>query len=200
VLIGLNGRKQAGKDTVYARAAHIMDGVVEVERFSFADLLYRSAAAALGITVDLLQAHKSNPMAVVRVEVDGVVVVDQTFREFLQRYGTEAHRDVFGLDFWVDAVTLYHEGRIVFVTDVRFPNEATAIRAAGGAVVEVIGPMGRATDDAHRSEAPLPMELIDGAILNIVRDDGFRALDAQVAVLLRLHLNAQHYSIRVPSC
>ena len=25
-----------------------------------------------------------------------------TFREFLQRYGTEAHRDVFGKDFWLE--------------------------------------------------------------------------------------------------
>jgi hypothetical protein len=199
MLIGLNGRKQAGKDTVFERVARLMDGVVGVERVSFADLLYRSAAASLGVTVEFLQEHKSNPLAVVCVMVDGVLIVDQTFREFLQSYGTEGHRDVFGMDFWVDAVTLYHEGHIVVVTDVRFENEALAVHRAGGSIVEVIGPEGRVTDDGHASEAPLPEELIDATITNTVRDDGFRTLDGQVDTLLRLHLGAQSYSIRVPS-
>lgn len=192
MLIGLNGRKQAGKDTVFQRAAHIMRDVVEVERVSFADLLYESAAAALGVTVAELQAWKSDPDIIVAVgRVGASYSARQTVREYLQRYGTEAHRDVFGADFWVEqarpALEL-HEGRIVMVTDVRFPNEAAIVRACGGAVVEVIGPDGRVTADAHPSEAPLPEELVDATIANTVRDDGFRALDGQVDTLLRLHL------------
>lgn len=199
MLIGLNGRKQAGKDTVFARTAHIMRDVVPVERASFADLLYQSAAAALGVTVEFLQTFKSDPRARVVVVMpthdgDEVVRFEQTIREFLQRYGTEAHREIFGDDFWVEQVRLAHEGRIVMVTDVRFPNEAEAVRKAGGVVVEVVGPMGRVTDDAHASEAPLPAELVDVTITNKVRDDNFRTLDGQVDTLLRTVLKA------VPSC
>jgi hypothetical protein len=202
MLIGLNGRKQAGKDTVCERIAHKLDGVIEVERVSFADLLYESAAAALGVTVEFLQAHKSDPRYTVAVLApNGRVVRELTIREFLQGYGTEAHRLVFGDSFWVDQVEprlMRHVGRIVVVTDVRFENEARAVQAAGGAVVEVIGPEGRVTDDAHASEAPLPESLIDVTVDNSVRDDGFKWLDAVVDKLLRLHLG-EEFSVAVPS-
>jgi hypothetical protein len=189
VLIGLNGRKQAGKDTVFERASHIMRDVLDVERVSFADKLYESAAAAIGVSVDYLREHKSDPRrTVAALAPNRRPVVELTLREYLQRYGTEAHRDTFWDSFWVDAVDLSHEGRIVMVTDVRFPNEAEAVLRAGGAVVEVIGPEGRVTADAHASEAPLPEELIDATIANTVRDDGFRALDKAVDALLRLHM------------
>lgn len=195
MLIGLNGRKQAGKDTVFERASWIMRDVVEVERVSFADLLYRSAAEAIGVTVEQLREWKSNDSYRVQAAFyDGArrwTYADQSVREYLQRYGTEAHRDVFGPDFWTEQVRPElepHDGRIVMVTDARFPNEAELVRACGGAVVEVIGPMGRATDDAHPSEAPLPEGLVDAVITNTVRDDEFRTLDGQVDTLIRLHL------------
>lgn len=194
MLIGLNGRKQAGKDTVYERASRLLADVVEVERVSFADLLYRSAAAALGVTVEQLQEWKSDPCMEVVVRyagADDYVHARQTIREYLQHYGTEAHRVVFGEEFWVEQVRralAAHHGRVIMVTDVRFPNEAEAVRSCGGAVVEVIGPEGRVTADAHASEAPLPEELIDATITNTVRDDGFRRLDGQVDTLIRLHL------------
>lgn len=195
MLIGLHGRKQAGKDTVFARASHLMDDVVRVERASFADKLYASAAASLGVPVSALQAWKTNPEfrvlvagpnqdSAVRV---GQVYASQTIREYLQGYGTEAHRQVFGDSFWVDQVGLEdHEGRIVLVTDVRFANEAEVVRDAGGFVVNVVGPPEvEAAGDGHASEVPLPPRLIDFQIDNDVRDDGFQKLDAQVAQLLR---------------
>jgi len=193
VLIGLHGKKQAGKDTVYERAAHIMRGVVPVERASFADLLYRSAAAALGVSEEFLREHKSDPRYTVVVMVPGprgpVPFRMQTLREFLQRYGTEAHRDVFGENFWVECVRLAHEGRIVMVTDVRFKNEAETVRRAGGAVVHVVGPTEiEEAGDGHASEATLSPGLIDAVLRNDVRDDNFRALDRQVDTLLRLGL------------
>lgn len=207
MLIGLNGRKQAGKDTVCERIAHKLADVIEVERVSFADLLYVSAAEALGVSVEWLQAHKSDTAARVAIGIRydelGIVPTSElTVREYLQRYGTEAHRSVFGDNFWVEQVErklAAHRERIVVVTDVRFENEARAVRAAAGAVVEVIGPMGSVTDDAHASETPLPVELVDVVIPNLVRDDEFRALDGEVDRLLRLHLG-EDFSMAVPSC
>lgn len=58
-------------------------------------------------------------------------------RELLQRTGTDAGRDVLGGDVWVDAVMLDLPDTPVAVTDVRFPNEARAIKAAGGVVIRV---------------------------------------------------------------
>jgi hypothetical protein len=199
VLIGLNGKKQAGKDTAYLRLAHLFGGEL-VERRSFADRLYRSAASALGVTVEELQEWKSDPEIQVCVRAvrdlrDGeglpfkhhTVIARASVREYLQRYGTEAHRDVFGDSFWVEQVDLEHAGRMLVVTDVRFPNEAERIRAAGGWVVVIRGPadVERAGDD-HASEAPLPAELVDATISNDIRDDGYRHLDGQLRTLVRL--------------
>ena len=62
-------------------------------------------------------------------------------REFLQRYGTEAHREIFGTDFWVDhalPLNLNHRDRLLVVTDMRFPNEIDRVKALGGVCVKVV--------------------------------------------------------------
>jgi hypothetical protein len=197
MLIGLNGKKQAGKDTVYERILYRLgpgsttDAVVE--RVSFADLLYDSAAAALGVTPAFLRTWKSDPRAGIKFIVPDYHNGAEecgclTFREFLQRYGTEAHRWIFGDNFWVDNVDLVHDGKIVVVTDVRFPNEAQAVVNAGGTVVRVVGPPEvEDAGDGHASEEPLPAYLVDQVLPNQVRDDDFETLDAAVLdLVLRL--------------
>lgn len=192
MLIGLHGKKQAGKDTVFDRAEWLMRDVLRVERASFADPMYASAAASLGVTVADLRTWKTDPTVRVRVTQPAPfearrTLADLSIREYLQNYGTEAHRDVFGPNFWVDNVRLDdHEGRIVMVTDVRFENEAVAVIEAGGVVVRVLGP--EAEGDAHASEAPLNDALVWGTIDNRKRDDHFWTLDGQVHTMLRLAL------------
>lgn len=188
MLIGFHGKMGAGKDTCYERLVELFPERV-VRRASFADPLYKSAAAALGVTVEELRKWKNNPYM-------GIWVRDLqrpgngnehhiTFREYLQRYGTEAHREVFGDNFWVDiAVKGFedHFAEIVCVTDVRFENEAQAIQDCGGYVVRVLG-MKEETGE-HASERPLPVELIDWVIKNDSRDDGFWMLDGQLRHLV----------------
>jgi hypothetical protein len=189
MLVGLHGKKQAGKDTVYARMVHLLGGQgATVERVSFADKLYESAAASLGVSVDFLRNWKADPGARVEVVTLGNVRRSLTFREYLQHYGTEAHRDTFGADFWVEQADLSHEGRVVVVTDCRFANEAQAILDAGGAIVHVIGPDEvELAGDGHASEEKLPDRFIDLELPNVVRDDDFKALDAEVlGAFLRL--------------
>lgn len=187
MLIGLTGRAGAGKDTVYETLAELYGDECPVERRSFAALLYESAAAALGVTVDDLDRWKRDDRVRVAVGVrnaGGLATgVEMTVRQFLQRYGTEAHRDVFGQDFWVDALSLRgHRGRIVAVTDVRFPNEAVAVIQAGGSMIRVLGP----TDGPahHPSEEPLPDEVVDYQIHNVVRNDDRVYLRRQVRGLV----------------
>lgn len=188
MLIGLHGRKQAGKDTVYQRLSYLLRNEARVERASFADLLYESAAALFSVSRDVLDRAKSDPWSRVTM-VAGGNAHEMNVRTFLQRYGTEAHREVFGDDFWVEQVDLEHEGRIVVVTDVRFANEARAVRKAGGHVVLVVGPdeVQFASDD-HASESLLPSSLIDATLHNVYRTDGFCALDAQACSLME-HLH-----------
>ena len=187
MLLGMHGKKQAGKDTAYQRLLAICPEY-QVERVSFADLLYRSAAAALGVTVEELYKWKVDSKVSIRVVRRGrfrryKVITELTFRQYLQLYGTEAHRDVFGSDFWVAAVDLYHKGKIVVVTDVRFPNEAAAIHEHGGVVVQIIGPP-QDDADTHESETPLPRELVDYVVDNTNRSIGLGVLEMQLDAIV----------------
>lgn len=201
MILGLTGRKQAGKNAVAkALAAH---SPLPVREVSFAAKLKQSAAAVLGVTVEQLEGWKNNPHAVVSVGIgveDGWLVEarTQTVRQFLQAYGTEGHRNVFGEDFWLDAALPYmnRDGRILrrdyeealhVVTDVRFENEAQRVKDLGGHIVRVIGPVDvEAETDSHASEEPLPDSLIDLYLSNARRDDDFADLHYRVGLLMRL--------------
>ncbi|MFI0985047.1 deoxynucleotide monophosphate kinase family protein [Streptomyces exfoliatus] len=89
-------------------------------------------------------------------------------RRLLQRCGTDAGRRLLGEDVWVDALFRDYASRgPTVITDVRFPNEAEAIRARGGRVVAVQRP-GQAliTEAGHVSENALAGHLFDGVIHN----------------------------------
>jgi hypothetical protein len=84
-----------------------------------------------------------------------------TPRHFLQRLGTEWGREMIGGDVWIRcwnrdimASAVEHFGDILVVSDdVRFPNEADAIRAHGGIVVRIERDgSGSATGSGHASE------------------------------------------------
>jgi hypothetical protein len=76
-------------------------------------------------------------------------------RVYLQRLGTEAGRETLWDSIWVDAAfaNLPEDARVV-VTDMRFPNEADAVRDRGGLTVRIhrdgVGPV-----NDHPSETSL---------------------------------------------
>lgn len=202
MVIGLHGKMGAGKNECARRLALLTEQpVVEV---SFAAKIKESAAALLGVTVDVLERWKNDPSRMVCAGglYDGLGFMPThplTVREFLQRYGTEAHRDVFGDGFWLDAALPIkgvptgevgatgaailelggYDDALYVVTDVRFQNEADRVRHVGGFVVAVMGP--DADTGTHSSEQPLAC---DYAILNAARDDGFASLDERLGRLL----------------
>ena len=92
-----------------------------------------------------------------------------TARFALQTLGTEWGRAMIDPDIWVKAAMreaeyfMQAEGRVIF-DDVRFANEAVAIRNAGGKVYRVSRKDFEVSNDNHISELGLPAELIDGEI------------------------------------
>jgi hypothetical protein len=158
MLLGLTGLKGSGKDVVgaYLVKEH------GFERRSFADKLKESAAALFDVEAWEFDEWKNDPAMVVGIgqpssEYDNSIDTlppTLSVRNFLQRYGTEAHRDIFGRDFWVDNVLPvggFYAGRAIVVTDVRFRNEMERIQLVGGHVIYVDRP---ALDqkDPHSSE------------------------------------------------
>lgn len=210
ILLGLNGRRGAGKDTAFS---FVQDWAnergVSAHRRGFADALKLSFGRIFIPDISLeeainwcdeLKAEESGSLlSVTWSRLDDFytktsITHQITGRQALQRYGTEGHRDVFGPDFWVDALlpTQTLEGEddayripswplnfrgplsaeppeICAVTDCRFENEALRIKTLGGHVWEIVRPDQVVYDD-HSSEKALPINLIDEQIINAERD------------------------------
>lgn len=160
LLIGFAGRKRSGKTTAaeLLMAHHGFAGV------SFAQPMRRFVADLLGITLAELEQVKEEPVD----WLDG----EATPRHMLQTLGTEWGREMVHPELWVRttmraADDLRSNGYAVAISDVRFENEAKAIAARGGFVVEITRPdLLLDSVDLHVSEQPLPRELIADTVVN----------------------------------
>jgi len=177
-LIGMIGRKRTGKDSF----AKTLVSELGYQAVAFADPL-REAALALNPLVgptslpdSLVPAHRTLRDVVEAIGWEAAKDTVPHVRRTLQRLGTDAIRS---LDdgFWVRAAMARVErlrtierasgwsgqtireagGLSVVVTDCRFPNEAEAIRQAGGVLVRVERPGATAAseEDLHPSETAL---------------------------------------------
>lgn len=176
-IIGLSGYAGVGKDTAAAELMFNMDP--EYTRVSFADPI-----RALGLAVNQDLAIKPGEFGYERFAVlDGATVVvsmeeilkgfdgDWTqakkvpaVRKYLQGLGVGV-RDVLGESTWVDtAMRKLPDGPIV-VTDCRFPNEAQAIKDAGGYVVRIHRP-GVTAANAHITDTALDDWDFDAHLIN----------------------------------
>lgn len=192
MIIGIAGAKRSGKNTLAEFIKEHFGNDFYVKEWSFAADLKISAARALDYKgtdeecikfCDDLKERGSILIACDYEMADWKI----SGREFLQLYGTEAHRDIFGPNFWVnnlfDKIYADEDGQFIhtsdtrprfdLITDVRFPNEADAIRSNDGKVIQI-----RRTEveggDSHSSEKPLDTKLIDATIWNDFGLDQFR--------------------------
>jgi hypothetical protein len=141
MIIGLGFKKRSGKDTV----ADHLTRVHGFQKFSWADPLKEACKAAF----DWTDEH---------VHGDLKEVVDPrwgfTPRHALQHVGTELFRNWIE-DFWVRRTMMaIREGDRIVIADVRFPNEARAIKEAGGVLWRIDRPL-LESDDTHPSETSM---------------------------------------------
>lgn len=167
MLIGLTGHAGAGKDS----AGQVL-AAARWQTIAFADALRIEVASTWGIDVSLLHRRelKERPSSVLCVgnanspnfirwaAVQGISLIEpRSPRWVLQQWGT-FRRDTDRL-YWVRHVQgwlrqqLMRPPYCVAVTDVRYPNEAQALRDMGGLIVRVHRPghMPLAADTAQHS-------------------------------------------------
>jgi hypothetical protein len=142
-LIGLCGYAKSGKST----AAHHL-----VETRGFWRVPFAGPLKAMLQAAGLSQEHTDGHLK----EVPCDLLCGHTPRHAMQTLGTEWGRAL-GTDLWVNlwrikVERLMKAGDPVIVDDVRFPNEADAIRALGGKVIKIERP-GIERPSSHASEA-----------------------------------------------
>jgi len=173
MIIGLHGSKRAGKDTAYK---FIQSMYPHAQRLAFADKIKESLAALFGVSIREINTLKEE-RGVFKIESQSFEH-SYTWRSFAQRYGTEAHRDIFGEDFWVDMIlpkeaSAIPQGELWIITDVRFHNEAERIKSLGGHIICVNRP-DLQYNDLHISEERLPDEFFSYIIDNNSSLDQFK--------------------------
>ncbi len=142
-IIGLCGFATVGKDTA-------AQGLIDAgwTRVALADGV-REAVAGFDCNV----AMKARDIG-----WDALKECEPEIRGMLQRMGTEAGRNIHGYDCWIKLAKRKIDaapGNVV-ITDVRFANEAAAIRSWGGKIIRIDRPGVGPVND-HASEA-MPFE------------------------------------------
>jgi hypothetical protein len=160
MIIGLTGYAQSGKDTV---------AQVLVEKYGYTRIAFADKIRELLYEMDPPVTDNNRVVGLQNyVEELGWDIAKQNpnVRSMLQNLGVGA-RKVFGENFWVQQALrqVHFEGNFV-ITDVRFPNEADAIRKYDGAQIWRIKRNGVNAVNQHVSETAMDGEKVDQIFMN----------------------------------
>lgn len=125
-IIGIAGKAKAGKDTLANYLCWNTNK--DYVKVHFADILKTGAMQICQLdrwSVDTQEGKEST-----------IHWLNMTVRELLQKFGTAIRKEV-DPDFWVKALLNKHTNDDIIIADVRFPNEAKAIKDAGGLLVRI---------------------------------------------------------------
>lgn len=163
-LIGIAGRKRAGKDTA-------ADALPDFQSVAFAAPMKIMLAELLryqGATEDMIHRMLHGDLK----ETPSELLGGKTPRFAMQSIGGEWGRSQMGEDFWRDiglnrARMLMGVGHDVVITDVRHHNENEGIQALGGRTIRIERP-DRPSDpsDNHGSEIDIDDLGVDVTIVN----------------------------------
>lgn len=152
MIIGISGKKRAGKDTFYHTTQKLLKGKHLVKRYAFADAVK-----------DFAMKYYEIPREDIKLEEN---------RYILQGTG-QMLRDEVSKNFWIDKVfteihrsRLNHAGEISIITDVRYRNEAEFILSKDDSILIKIENSNTLTQDYHQSENDLNNFAFDFIIKN----------------------------------
>ena len=179
-LIGISGRKRAGKDTL---ASFLVEDH-GFTRLAFADPL-KAIIAELNPIVRCEECYSEDYRLSSLLAEGGWEHAKEApeVRRLLQVHGGAVRKHI-GENVWVDATIskahyLLAEGKPVVIPDVRYLNEAERIKALGGIVVRINRPGtadGTDQTDLHISETALDDYEFDYVVVNDSSTDYLRQI------------------------
>ena len=196
MIIGISGYSGSGKDLVGTIIQEISLNKWHIKKW--AGKLKTIASILTGIPVENFEDQEFKKTllgpewgTVKDIPLNGVpVFADIQFnslmsvRDFLQKLGTDAIRDNLHENTWVNATLAdYTTESNWIITDTRFPNEAEAIKKAGGIVIRINRP-GVQPINPHPSETSLDDWGFDAVINN---DGDVADIVHKVGLLLYRH-------------
>ena len=153
-IVGFTGAAGAGKDTAAS-------GLINVgwQKVSFADPIKEALNAMMGWNMsdwsDREWKESEN------------YFTGRSPRYMAQTLGTEWGRDIIHPNLWIILGLERSRGRPTVIPDVRFDNEAEAIRGADGYLIEIVRPDNPfAIEGGHASEAGVDRQYITHTIVN----------------------------------
>jgi hypothetical protein len=124
-IIGLSGKFGVGKDTA---AAFIKEAYPKYSLRAIAANLKRAVALITGTSEESQYTREGK-------EYVPPGFANQSIGYYQQKLG-QYGREIFGPNVWINSVIGGNEP--IVITDVRYPNEADAILAAGGIVIRIV--------------------------------------------------------------
>lgn len=182
MVIGISAKKQHGKDTVANIIQELTNNRFKI--IKFADKLKDFVCELINCTredledEDFKNTHLGSEWDFID---DRGVTQAMTPRLLMQKIGTDALRNNVHKNIWVNATfSKYCEKCNWLITDLRFPNELSTIKAKGGITIRVNRPSIISNDD-HISETSLDNSEFDYTIEN---DSDLESLKEKVKNIL----------------
>ena len=168
MIIGLSGKAGSGKDTV---AKIIKENTnLEVRILAFGDAVKDITGELLGIDRDTIERYKR----------EDLLISGFPIRIWLQKVGTLFRNEVdhnYWIHFVLDKFQADWEHKLIIITDVRYINEAQAVKSFGGKIARI----NRSIEDVntHKSE----IDLDDYKSFDYIIDNTSNVLDLKNNVL-----------------
>jgi hypothetical protein len=195
LVIGVSGTKRSGKNTFADYIKHYLeDRGKSVKIGSWADLLKKSAYESLGVAKGATEEHKfysewansfKESFRLQIVNEQDIVLREITGREFLQQYGTEGHREIFGENFWIEQFwnsNSFEGVDVLIIADCRYDNEAEDVLSKNGVIIKIDNPVTDNNSDGHASEQGISEHLISCRIDN---DSSLERLEEKAIKLIK---------------
>jgi energy-coupling factor transporter ATP-binding protein EcfA2 len=158
-VIGIAGHKGSGKDT-FAKVVTQVLGEDNVAVVKFADCLkdmLRTMLRYAGVDAATIEECFEGDLK----EAPAPPLNGATPRHAMTTLGTEWGRELIDQNIWTELTKRHiqtsreYDGKVVLITDVRFHNEARAVKEMGGELVRV-DRTGQEPDLSHPSEQHIP--------------------------------------------
>lgn len=173
ILFAMSGKMGAGKDTIGDEIAKFVeDKDFEVSKTSYAEPLRKEISeitieVEFGVPIDeLTDKYKTTEEEIYRLVelIDGYSIYEKTAetRRAMQYWGTDVRRKQ-NPNYWVNktvqaVLDSINSGISIYVTDVRFPNEADAIVDLGGKLIRLEVPTSVRADRIGSRDGNRPTE------------------------------------------